>query len=404
MIPINRTSYRAALALFIVLVLPFTKRFFNAWGLRWAYIFSLAFTISYLLTPAIRAAAAALNVLDRPGPRKIHTHPTPLLGGISIYAAFVFSVFANFIFTTQVIAILIASTLVMAIGMIDDTTGVGVPIKLTVQLSATAIVMASGVWLILLPRAWFGSWVVNGFLTILWIVGITNAMNFIDGMDGLASGLAVIISFFLGLLAFQTHQPFLGWLTIAILGGSLGFLPYNFRRGGPATIFLGDTGSTFLGFTLACLAVLGEWSKHNPVVSIAAPLLIFGVLIFDMAHTTVARFHTGKVSSIQEWLGYKGGTDHMHHRLAEVLLTPRQSVLFILLLASCLGLASTVLRNAQTRDALLLIVQAVVILLLVTILENVGRWKLRAKKPTRPAKPPDKEKPPQTDATEKETP
>ena len=94
-----------------------------------------------------------------------------------------------------------------------------------------------------------------------------------------------------------------------------------------------------------------------------------------MVHTTVARFYTGKVSTVWEWLGYKGGRDHLHHRLAEVLRTPRQSVLFILLLAFCLGLTSTVLRNAQTRDALLLIVQAVVILLLVTILENVSRWR-----------------------------
>ena len=262
----------------------------------------------------------------------------------------------------------------MVIGVIDDAVGVGARTKLAVQLLATTIVMASGVTLVLIPQAWIGSTLLNGAITIIWVVGITNAMNFFDGMDGLAPGLAAVISFFLGILAFQTHQPYLGWLAIAIFGASVGFLPYNFRHSGPATIFLGDSGSTFLGFALACLAVLGEWAQHNPIVSISAPLLIFSVLIFDMVHTTVARFYTGKVSTIREWLEYTG-KDHLHHRLAEVLPAPRQCVLFILVLASCLGLTSTVLRNAQTRDAILLIAQAVVILLLVTILENVSRWR-----------------------------
>jgi UDP-GlcNAc:undecaprenyl-phosphate GlcNAc-1-phosphate transferase len=113
-------------------------------------------------------------------------------------------------------------------------------------------------------------------------VGITNAMNFIDGMDGLAAGLSAIIALFMGIVAFQTRQPILGWIAIAMLGSCMGFLPYNFRANKPASIFLGDTGSIFLGFVLSSLAVIGEWADNNPIVSFTAPLLIFWVLIFDM--------------------------------------------------------------------------------------------------------------------------
>lgn len=373
MIPAGRTTYFTALGLFVALLVPPIKGLFNELGLRWVYIFAFAFTLTYLLTPVVRSWASTLNIVDVPSARKIHAEPTPLMGGLAIYIAFVCAMFANFIFTTEVKGILVGSSMVALIGLIDDAVGVGARTKLAVQILATAIVMASGVSLILVPRAWFGSTLLNGAITILWIIGITNAMNFFDGMDGLAPGLTAVISLFLGVLAFQTNQPFLGWMAIAVLGVALGFLPYNFPRSGPATIFLGDTGSTFLGFTLACLAVLGEWAHNNPIVSLTAPLLIFSVLIFDMVHTTVVRFYTGKVSSLREWLEFTG-KDHMHHRLGEVLHNKRHCVLFILLLASCMGLAATVLRNAETRDALLLIIQAVVILLLVTTLENVSRW------------------------------
>lgn len=375
MLPLRRKTYQAALVLFFLLAIPFIKKLFTSWGVRWAYILCMSLTISYLLTPAVISAASALSLYDMPGPRKIHAHPTPLLGGLVVYVAFVGSVIANSIFSPQVVGILLGSTLVAGIGIADDIVGVGHRFKLLTQLIATAVVMFTGVTLVLMPRAWFGSTLVNGFLTIIWIVGITNSMNFFDGMDGLAPGLSAIISFFLGVLAFQTHQPFLGWLAIAVLGASLGFMPYNLRFSGPAAIFLGDTGSTFMGFVLACLAVMGEWAKKNPIVSIAAPLLIFGVLIFDMVYLTLTRFHSGKVKNLVEWLDYKGGKDHMHHRLVEVLGSPKRTVVFIFLLSCTLGLTSTVLRHAQTVDALLLFLQAVIILVLVTILESEVRRK-----------------------------
>ncbi len=208
-------------------------------------------------------------------------------------------------------------------------------------------------------------------MTILWIVGITSAMNFFDGMDGMAAGLAAIASFFLGIIAFQSHQVFLGWVTAALLGSTLGFLPYNFRPRKRATIFLGDAGSNFLGFILASIAVMGQWAEHD-LVKAAAPLLIFGVFIYDMLYITVERVALGKVKNLQEWIDYVG-RDHLHHRMEKVLGRKEHAALFVYALSVCLGLGATVLLLASPLAAHLLILQAIVILLVVTILERRAR-------------------------------
>jgi UDP-GlcNAc:undecaprenyl-phosphate GlcNAc-1-phosphate transferase len=184
--------------------------------------------------------------------------------------------------------------------------------------------------------------------------------------------LGAIIAFFLGVVAFQTNQPFLGWISLAVLGSCLGFLPYNFRPGGSAVIFLGDAGSTVIGFVLACIAVYGDWADGQPLVSLVSPVLIFWLLIFDMAHITCDRFLTGKVRSFREWIEYVG-KDHLHHRLADVLGSRRKAVLFIYLMGLCLGLSAIVLRGAGPEDAILLILQAAILVALITVLERRGR-------------------------------
>ena len=181
-----------------------------------------------------------------------------------------------------------------------------------------------------------------------------------------------MIAFFLGVLAFQTSQPELGWLAIAIIGATLGFLPYNFRANGPALIFLGDGGSTFLGFTLATLAVMGDWTEQNAFVAVTNPILIFWVLIYDMVHLTVDRIVTGKVHSFREWLDYVG-KDHLHHRLARALGGQRASVLMIFTLTICLGLGAMALRSAETGDAIILLLQATLIVTMLTVFEYRGR-------------------------------
>ncbi len=341
----------------------------TVYGARWAYIFVLSGLISFGLTPIVSNLARFLELLDIPTSRKVHAEPTPLLGGMAIYTAFGVSILANSILDGQVVAILAAGTVLVVIGILDDAWDVPGGIKLLAQLLAVALVMRAGVMLTLFPPSMAGD-IANGALTIMWFLGITNAMNFFDGMDGLATGLSIITAAFLGLFAVLTFQPFLGWFAAAIVGSCLGFLPYNFRPGRPAAIFLGDGGSTFLGFVLAALAVKGEWAESS-IIDIAVPILIFWVFIFDMIHITVARIATGNVRSFREWIGYVG-KDHLHHRLAALLGDRRKAVVLIFLLSASMGMAAMALRGARTLEAVLLILQAAIIVAIVSILERAG--------------------------------
>lgn len=368
-----RHIYLFILLAALVLVYPPTRRFFSTIGERWLYIMSLSFALSFCLTPLFRFTALRWNVVDRPDARKVHQQATPLLGGAAVFISFLVAILVNDVFTVRLFAILGGSSILFILGIWDDSWGVSASIRLLFQVLSTVLVMCFGIVLHTLPDSLgLFAQVSNWALTFLWIVGITNAMNFFDGMDGLAAGLGAIVSFFLGIVAFQTNQPFLGWISVAMMGSCLGFLPYNFSAKRSASIFLGDAGSTVIGFTLACLAVYGDWAESNTVVALASPFLIFWVLIFDMVHITVDRIITGKVLSAKQWIEYVG-KDHLHHRLADVLGGPKRSVLFIYLLTLCLGTSAVVLRYARSIDAILLLFQAAIVVVLVTILERRGR-------------------------------
>jgi UDP-GlcNAc:undecaprenyl-phosphate GlcNAc-1-phosphate transferase len=310
-------------------------------------------------------------LFDTPTDRKIHVQPTPRLGGLAVYVGFVGSVLLNSILPDWMLAVLAAGSLLLIVGVLDDIRELPAWLKLVMQLCAAGIVIASGKVLTLFPAGPLGD-TANVALTLLWIVGITNAFNFFDGMDGLATGLAVLLAGFMGVVAFETNQAGLGWLAVAMIGAGLGFLPYNFRGRHPAVIFLGDGGSTFIGFTLACMAVKGNWADSSPIVSFSNPLLIFGVLIYDMVHITVERVVTGKVRSVKQWLDYVG-KDHLHHRLERALGSRQASVAMILLLTICLGLSALALRHAGAMEAVLLLLQAGLIVAMVTVLEVSGR-------------------------------
>jgi UDP-GlcNAc:undecaprenyl-phosphate GlcNAc-1-phosphate transferase len=357
----------------VALAVPAIRELFVFEGLRWLYILLFAFLGVGALTPLIVHLSHQWGLVDQPSDRKIHTQPTPRLGGVAVYLGFLGSVLLNSILPDWMIATLAAGSLLLIVGVIDDVWDLPAVSKLAAQLVAAGIVIATGKVLTLFPSGPIGD-VANILLTLLWIVGITNAFNFFDGMDGLATGLAILIAGFMGAVAFETNQPGLGWLAIAIIGAGVGFLPYNFRGRKPAVIFLGDGGATFLGFTLACLAVKGNWADHSPIVSFSNPLLIFGVLIYDMIHITVERVATGKVRSVKEWLTY-AGKDHLHHRLERALGSRQASVAMICLMTICLGLAALALRHAEAAEAVLLLVQACLIAVMITILEWSGRQK-----------------------------
>jgi UDP-GlcNAc:undecaprenyl-phosphate GlcNAc-1-phosphate transferase len=357
----------------VALAVPMVRELFVFEGLRWLYILLFAFLGAGALTPLMVHLSHQWGLVDQPSDRKIHVHPTPRLGGVAVYLGFLGSVLLNSILPDWMIATLIAGSLLLIVGVVDDVWELPASSKLVAQIVAAGIVIATGKVLTLFPSGPVGD-VANVLLTLLWIVGITNAFNFFDGMDGLAPGLAILIAGFMGAVAFETNQPGLGWLAIAIIGAGAGFLPYNFRGRKPAVVFLGDGGATFLGFTLACLAVKGNWADSSPIVSFSNPLLIFGVLIYDMIHITVERVTTGKVRSIKEWLDYVG-KDHLHHRLERALGSRQASVAMIFLLTICLGLAALALRNAGTAEAMLLLAQACLIVIMITILEWSGRQK-----------------------------
>jgi UDP-GlcNAc:undecaprenyl-phosphate/decaprenyl-phosphate GlcNAc-1-phosphate transferase len=361
-----------AATIFLTLLLPETRQYFFEVAGRWLYIFLFSFTLSLLMTPLMRWLAKRFNIFDIPEERKIHERATPLLGGGAIIIAFTASLLANMVLERDIVLTLYAGGAVAVTSLIDDWKGLRARFKLLVQILAVLFLIYNGVVLSLFSdKIWWG-YLFNILLTLLWIIGITNAMNFIDGMDGLAAGLGSIISLFLAIVAIQTNQHILGWIAIAMFGSCLGFLPFNFHPKTPASIFLGDTGSIFLGFVLSSLAIIGDWADNNPIVSFAAPVLIFWVLIFDMTYITVERVLTGKVKTVKQWIDYVG-KDHLHHRTYTMLGDKRKAVLFIYLLAITLGVSAIALRNARPVDGILLVIQAFLITVIVSILDYSGR-------------------------------
>lgn len=351
---------------------PWSSAIFAQRGWEALQAFLVALSAAYVLTPLMGAAGRRLGIVDLPNARRIHQRPTPRTGGPAVFLACLAALgLVGGAGNPELGGLLLAGFLLLAIGIVDDARDLPAWLKLGAQVLAALLVISTGTMLTLFPPGAGGD-AANAAITLLWIVGITNAFNFFDGMDGLAAGLAVLLALFMGSVAFQTDQAPLGLLAVAIIGASLGFLPYNFRWRQPALVFLGDGGSTCLGFLLACLAVQGEWADKNPVVSFSNPLLIFGVLIYDMIHITVERLATGKVRSLKEWLSYVGD-DHLHHRLARTLGSRQASVAMIFALTISLGLAAIVLRQADTTDAVLLLTQASLIVIMVTILEHAGR-------------------------------
>jgi UDP-GlcNAc:undecaprenyl-phosphate GlcNAc-1-phosphate transferase len=370
--PVLRFMTVPGLMLFLLLNVPWFRSCLTAAGLRWFYIFLFALSLSFILTPLFGFIAKRLNILDIPDERKIHATSTPLLGGAAIMISFCASLTANMILETKMVVLLSGGLIVGIVGLVDDWKGMSAKLKLIIQICAVLVLIYNGIILDLFPVKTTWGYIANSVLTVIWIVGITNAMNFFDGMDGLATGLSAIIALFIGIVSFQTNQPFMGWIAIALLGSCLGFFPFNFRLKQPAAIFLGDAGSTFLGFILAGLAIKGYWADNMPIVSFATPTLIFWVLIFDMTYITVERIITGKVKTVKQWIDYVG-TDHLHHRLYALLGDKRKAVLTIFLLSATLGLNSLALRNARTIDAIILVCQAFLIAIIVSVIEYAGR-------------------------------
>jgi UDP-GlcNAc:undecaprenyl-phosphate GlcNAc-1-phosphate transferase len=262
--------------------------------------------------------------------------------------------------------------LIFLMGLADDVRPLPALLKLTLQVTVSLLVILWGdIQLTFFYHASWAKWV-NVPLTLLWLVGLTNAMNFFDGIDGLAASLSIICSLFLGILAFNTFQPALGWFAIALMGACMGFMPHNFRLRESALLFLGDAGSTFLGFTLAGLAVLGNWSTTSRFVSLTAPVLVFGVLIFDMVYVTLSRIKNRGGRRPLDLL-FSANKDHLHHRLLFMGFARKEVVFIVTTMSVCLGVSALIIMNQKFIDALLGLFQAVLIFGLIVALMLRGR-------------------------------
>ena len=233
-----------------------------------------ALLLAVSVTPLMRRLALQTGTVDKPGERKIHANPVPLLGGAAIYAAFiaVLLFFGDRSYINQVVGIFVGATLMSFMGVVDDRWGLGSYIKLGGQLLAAWLLVYSGVQVNL-----FGGWL-DVVITMLWVVGITNAMNLLDNMDGLAGGIGMIAATYFTLLAAMSDQYLVGALAAALMGACAGFLLYNWN---PAHIFMGDAGSLFLGFMLSAVAIKLRFPSNSVVVTWMIPLLVLAVPIFD---------------------------------------------------------------------------------------------------------------------------
>ena len=363
------------LAVIVVLLLPPVRRLGDNARSAYIYLVALAFAVSIFAVPLVRAFAIWRGVLDSPAARKVHATATPLLGGAAVYLAFAVTVLVNFGFSRQLKGVALGATLVVIFGILDDLTDLPARVKLGGQVVAAMVTIGWGVTLHVVPQTLPGAFALNVLLTLLWLLTVTNALQFLDGMDGLAAGLGVVAGIFFSVAALQTKQGYLMYLSAALVGACLGFLPYNFRPGG-ARIFLGDAGASFIGFTLAGLAVMGEWAENDPVVALLTPTLILAVPLFDIAFVGVVRIVTGKVHTFHEWLAYTG-KDHIHHRFAALGLTKTQSVLLILFIAATLGISAILLKDATQYEAALVLIQVACVLAIIAVLEGVGRGRGR---------------------------
>lgn len=292
--------------------------------------FLVAFLVTYFATPVVKKLAGRINAVDIPNSRKIHVLPVPRLGGLAICigfwaaaaAVFFLSKLAGMKINSQMIfAILLGGTVLMFVGMRDDVKNIRPTTKLFWQIAATLIVIYFGVEINFISSPLGGIWPIGIFaipLTLLWVVGITNAMNLIDGLDGLAAGVTAISALTLFFVALRTHQIGAAFLMLALVGAALGFLRYNFF---PASIFLGDSGSLFLGFVLATSSIIGVL-KTTLVVALIVPVLILGIPIFDTLFAIGRRLKARKHP-------FEADNKHLHHMLLRAGFNKREAVLAI---------------------------------------------------------------------------
>lgn len=327
----------------------------------WAFL--IALFVALIATPAVIVLAAKTGAMDAPDARKVHKGPMPRIGGLAIYCGFMVAILAilNFAELTQevangVIGLLLGGTLIVIIGLIDDYKNLPAKVKLLGQIMAACVVVYFDVRIDVITDP-FGDYLYLEYLaapaTVFWIVGLTNTVNLIDGLDGLAAGVSTIASITIMLVALQEDVMIVALFTAALAGAALGFLRYNFN---PAKIFMGDTGSMFLGFILAGISVIGA-VKCTATIALIVPILALGLPIMDTTFAIIRRYRGGVPI-------FKPDKGHLHHRLLDLGFSQRQAVLLMYVISALLGLSAVALNEVSGGMSIVIVVCVLLVVFL----------------------------------------
>lgn len=358
-----------------------------------AATFAAALLVALVGTPIVRTLARRRGFVDEPGERKIHDRPVALGGGAAIFAAavlpLVVAAAAVLLLSgggapdwlpaeiarhlagarsrlPQLAAVGLGAAVLFAVGLVDDHRGLSAWTKLAFQVAVAAGLVAAGVRISLFLDRYPGGRLASDALTVLWIVGITNAFNLMDNMDGLCAGVASIATALFAAIALLTGQFFIASCLLALLGACLGFLAYNWP---PATIFMGDAGSLFIGYALSVLSVLFTYYKYQPdyhLYSVLVPIFILAVPAYDTLSVMAIRIAHGQ--SI-----FRGDTNHLSHRLVALGFSRRGAVLLIYLLTLCAGLSGVLIYETRVTGALVATLQVALVLSIIAVIEAAAR-------------------------------
>lgn len=331
-----------------------------------------AAAISFVLTPLVKHCSVRFGFVDIPkDERRMHNDPIPTIGGLAIFAAFFLVVLSMTNLSRQLIGMLAGSMIIVLLGVVDDKYDLDAKFKFLIQILAAVIPVSQGCVIRYISNPlpiqeypYLPLRIMAIPCTIIWIVALTNAVNFIDGLDGLSVGVCSISCLSMGVIAMALGQNSEALILGALLGACLGFLPYNLN---PAKIFMGDTGATFLGFMLGCMSVSGLFKVYT-VISFAVPILVLGVPLFDICFAFFRRIwhHVSPMHSDRS---------HIHHRLIDMGFNQRQSVSILYLIASLLGLLAVFASTTGAGKALM-------VLLAVAAVGSIALWLLsRGKAP-----------------------
>ena len=339
--------------------------------------FAVAAVLSYFFTPPVKNFAHKVGAIDVPkDARRMHQKPIPRLGGLAIYGGFLCSILIFGQLDETMLCVLLGAAIIVALGIFDDVLALGAKLKFVVQIVAAAIPVCIGDLQIGLftnlnplsdtPFVHLGILAVP--VTIIWIVGITNAVNLIDGLDGLAVGVSSIAAITMLAVALLTGNMPIAITMAALAGACIGFMPYNLN---PAKIFMGDTGSTFLGYMLATVSIMGLF-KFYAVISFAVPFLILGLPIFDTANAIIRRVAAGRSPMSPD-------RGHVHHKLIDMGFNQKQAVAILYAISATLGLTAVVLTSsAEVKAIVLLLAVLAAILVGACIIYGAEHWSKHA--------------------------